>query len=238
MMTMRTPILTLAIVLGSSVAAFAGGSIKDAPMVPVAMPTWTGPYIGVHAGVAHSDNRVDDVNLLQADPINPVDISKTGALGGFHAGYLWDINRIVFGIETDITFGSLTHRRAIDTSTLDDSTGTTIGTRGTLRGKLGIASGNFLVYGTGGLAVAHIRNASIDTDGGVFDPGDTADRRKWETGWVAGAGVTLAATQNVRVTAEWLHSDFGSVTVVTPGGDPFTFKNKLDEFRLGLAYKF
>ena len=78
------------------------------------------------------------------------------------------------------------------------------------------ATGDALIYATGGLAVANVE-VSIDNLG--FD-GDNYSDSDTLTGWTAGAGVEYRLTENVSVGAEYLYVDLGTVETnyeITPG---------------------
>lgn len=72
---------------------------------------------------------------------------------------------------------------------------------GSVRGRAGFDGGAFMPYLTAGLAVA----------------GATADRGQYRAsamhfGWTAGAGVEVAATEQISVDLQYRYSDYGSAT--------------------------
>lgn len=100
------------------------GSIKDTgPVDYVPSITWTGFYIGAHAGAAWDDSN--DVEI----------VGGSAFLAGAHLGYNWQgPSNIVIGIEGDVSF-------------LDN-----VDYLATVRGRLGYAFGPTLLYATGGAA--------------------------------------------------------------------------------------
>jgi outer membrane immunogenic protein len=92
---------------------------KAAPPLPQPSPpdpSWTGFYVGLHAGGAWQSNQTDTF----ADPngaIGPVSAnvgSKLGAVGGFHAGYNWQFSPTwVAGIEGDFSWASVKNNVAV-----------------------------------------------------------------------------------------------------------------------------
>jgi outer membrane immunogenic protein len=90
---------------------------------------------------------------------------------------------------------------------------------GTLRGRLGFATGPVLFYGTGGLAYGGVRNNLLVT----FTDGDSGlsavslnnfnnnnNNTRW--GWVAGAGIEWMFAPNWSLKGEYQYIDLGSVT--------------------------
>jgi len=107
---------------------------------PASLPfNWGGLYAGVNIGGAFGD--------------------VGGVVGGGQIGYNWQINQIVFGVETDIQFSG-----ADDSSTLLVG-GTTLADKqeldwfGTFRGRIGYAWDRWLPYFTGGLAYGSRKNS-------------------------------------------------------------------------------
>ena len=97
-----------------SVPAFAADlAIAPAP-VPVAYPSWTGFYVGVHAGAAWeeiSSGSINDPNGLLASGSFPGG-AALGAVGGIQAGYNWQFAPVwVVGVEGDFSWASLSDQR-------------------------------------------------------------------------------------------------------------------------------
>src|SRR5262249_54723204 len=77
-------------------------------------------------------------------------------VAGIHGGYNWQQGAAVFGFETDL---QATHLRSSTTSnTIGDfaATAASIDWYGTLRGRVGVASGPWLFYATAGLAYGDV----------------------------------------------------------------------------------
>ncbi|WP_153768089.1 outer membrane protein [Labrenzia sp. CE80] len=181
--------------------------------VPAARFDWGGAYVGGNLGWGwgNFDNR------------NAPDTDGDGIQGGIHAGYNHIISpNVLIGAEADFQFSDLE-----DTATAGGVTAETGSSwNSSIRGRLGYTFDRFLVYGTGGLAIADLdfkANGAKDSTTAV--------------GWTAGAGVEGAVTQNVTARLEYIHQDFGSESF-TVGGD--SYKSDLDNnlVRFGLSYKF
>jgi outer membrane immunogenic protein len=103
------------IALGLSQGASAA-DLAVAPAPPPA-PSWTGFYIGVHAGAAWqsgSDWNFFDPNGTFFPITLPATGNALGAVGGIQGGYNWQFAPAwVVGIEGDISWSSLSDGRAI-----------------------------------------------------------------------------------------------------------------------------
>jgi outer membrane immunogenic protein len=146
------------------------------PAPPPFVPTWQGFYFGGHVGYgeakfnvrSHIDVWVNDTNAFSET--FRTSIRPDGLLGGVQAGYNWQADSLVFGIEGDISFTDMRRSRLHFHS--DDDEFDTVGWRDTgldeafssvrtnvdflasVRGRIGFAADNMLFYGTGGVAWA------------------------------------------------------------------------------------
>ena len=174
---------------------------------------WSGMYAGVIAGYSWSDF---DVNADQADEPQ-FDLNQSfgveGGQVGLEAGWNHQSDSLVFGVAADLSLSD-----AEDSSNFDivDEDEIYVGKHdyfATVRGKLGYAMDNVLVYATGGLAItdAEIRyeNYTDSTHSALDEP--ISKDSKMLLGWTAGGGVELAVSEAVSVKAEYLYSDFGSL---------------------------
>jgi opacity protein-like surface antigen len=235
---------------GPEVAAVAAAPAMyaKAPRMPPPLQSWAGFYLGAHAGYGWKDN---DFSTNFADDGFIGGISSRGWLGGGQAGYNWQYARVVAGLEIDgsatgIRGNSLTVTSGTQTETLSDN----VKYLGTVRGRLGwTPAGNWLLYGTGGLAWERVHRSSADVQ---VDPGfpsvSTEDRPRDHFGWVAGAGVeTFIGSSNWIARLEYLHYDFdtvesSSVTTSTVPGTPSLAerggRQTIETVRAGVSYKF
>ena len=183
--------------------------IKAPAMVAAPIFTWTGPYIGINGGYGWGDGGRFDAD---------------GGLLGVTAGYNWQMNQVVFGIEGDINWSGISGsgpcgagtRCTVDNNWL-----------GTARGRLGWAAGQFMPYVTGGLAFGDV---DVRRTGG-FGRADSN-----EVGWTLGAGVEAALWGPVSAKIEYLYVDLGGPSVPGPGGGSADFQTSI--IRAGLNYRF
>src|SRR5258708_124256 len=117
---------------------------------------WTGFYIGAHAGFGRGASSA----VLSDPAITASSGSFGGVIGGVQAGYNVQLSSgIVLGAEADITFPNYLASNSIAAllATPRSAVVEQIDYAGTLRGRIGYASGHWLAYATGGLASARQR---------------------------------------------------------------------------------
>jgi len=186
-----------------------------APAAPAAYD-WTGFYLGLNAGAAWNNSSVDnDVDNVLLDPlVDEIESNQTVFTGGGEMGFNWQVDSLVLGVEAD--FNYLGFDDSADRSAdLGGAIGVVTGHLdlqedwyGTLRGRLGFAADNFLIYGTGGLAYGNVdASGKVETAGG-----DTwkASESNVNWGWTIGAGAEYAFDQNWIVGAEYMYVDLGN----------------------------
>ncbi|HEX8048011.1 outer membrane protein [Rhizobium sp.] len=214
----------------SSAAYTADLSVSTPPAAPIEQPvfTWTGFYVGLNGGGAFGGD--DKFGLHSGDTFLGKfgKIEGSGFFGGGQIGYNYQIDpNWVIGLEADFQ-GADIH----DSLTNDGAhAASKINWFGTLRPRLGYAYDNTLFYGTGGLAYGHIDyKASLDGVGSFSED-------KTKAGWVLGAGVEHAFTDNVTAKLEYQYVNLGSFTA---GGDALSTKATADfhSIRVGVNYKF
>lgn len=184
---------------------------------------WGGAYIGGQVGYSWFKSQLSDDD--------DVYISKTnGFMGGIYAGYNWEFsNAYLFGVEGDINYADLSHRKHVLYSNTNSDWDTRIQWEGSLRARFGVNYERILPYIAGGLALAGIQNEFSNLS--PFDDSKT----RTHVGYTIGAGVDYALTNNLILRAEYRYSNYGKKTVLFD-----TIENKLttNNVRLGLAYKF
>ena len=161
---------------------------------------WMGLYIGANLGYQWGD-------IAPAEP--------SGGAFGLQAGYNWQHSQLVLGVETDVQW-----------SDAEDVVGPLkFGNTwfGTLRGRLGYAMNNVLIYGTGGLAY-----------GGVELTSGGRSQSQTEFGWTLGLGAEVGLTQNWTAKVEYLYFDLTNHRYFT--GTSHGLESSL--LRAGVNYKF
>ena len=230
--------LTLALTLGSaltlSLPAFAADIVEDQPY------DWSGVYAGVFAGVGFTSSDWDGFDDDDT-PANRTDIDESLDDTAFALGALAGINfqhdDMVFGLEADIAWLDSDKEENLDGAEGLDLT-SEIEFLGSLRARLGLAADRTLFYITGGLAFADAEH-TWDDEGFLDDaPAETVDL---DFGWVIGAGIEHAWTDNWLVRLEGLYFDLGSEdghTTHVFETDTFDVEQEIFVGRVGISYKF
>lgn len=180
---------------------------KDEPVYVAPAPTWAGGYVGGHLGASWTSGSADITNVYHADiealgvklyeydyltTHGHKDLGDSSFHGGVHLGYNWQAGAFVYGVEGSVSFADEIDYLA------------------SVRGRLGVAAGNWLFYGTGGVAFI-----GTDTTGKITDQYGTGfryDTSDDQTGYVVGGGVEVKLTNNLSVGVEGLYYGFDGVT--------------------------
>jgi outer membrane immunogenic protein len=202
---------------------------------------WTGFYAGVNLGLAvggEGRSGLDVPGLGGA--FETFNLASLGAVGGGQAGYNYQSGNWVIGAEADIQgIGNENHANCI--LTCNAATGAVISQDltwfGTVRGRVGYASGPILNYFTAGFAYGGVKTNLTERLLGT--PGAfSADTIK--TGYVLGSGIEAALGGNWTAKIEYLYVDLGSTTSsFTGAGVPQILGTEVREsiFRAGVNYR-
>lgn len=235
-------LVTAAIVMTSP--ALAADLIIDEPsfISPLSAYEWSGFYVGLNGGYAwgngDQDITVDALGFL-VPPSAQVGISGGLLTGSLGANYQMD--EFVVGVEGELGWANIS---GMTIQSGDDGYRTSVDWLGNLRGRLGYAVDSFMVYGTGGVAVAGIGIENGDVDGTAFDPvTGTATTSLTGFGYVVGAGVEVAVMDNVSVKAEYNYYDFGTMAFTAPtstavGTEEGTVTTNFHAVKVGVNYAF
>lgn len=278
---MNRLVLTATALLSLSVVELANAADMGVPPMPTKAPivapppvfNWTGFYIGgnVGGGWGYQSGTTTGTSLIGVETFSGSSTSS-GALAGGQIGFNWQFDpHFVIGIEADgdwaniastgsgcSTFSQTNFPRtaplgsvascATDSGALNDF--------GTVRGRLGYAWNNVLVYGTGGWAWGNNSATHTMTCAGAACPGTTIPFTGGNysysnslSGWTAGAGIEWGFVPNWTLRVEYLHLEFDNVATNAVGSDviggfanTFTVhgvsSGGVDLVRVGLNYLF
>jgi outer membrane immunogenic protein len=214
------------------------------PPPVVGLLNWTGFYVGANLGFARSPGSADI--MVAGVPLLSLSENMSGVIGGAQIGANWQTGNAVFGIEADIQG---TSQSVSDSMTVVDVTGavkvaganaTAVNTDkitsfGTVRGRLGIASGRALFYATGGWAYwTWTSNLTVTGVG-------TASLSNFQGGGAIGAGVEYAIASNWTVKAEYLYLQSTTISNTPFIARPDVMVNtriRDNVFRVGVNYMF
>ncbi len=173
-------------------AAMAGSPMpiyeEPVPYFPVEPEaTWEGFYGGLLGSYHFGD-------LIETDPDPDVEAPFDAVTYGFMAGYNFQKDKVVYGGEIDVQFGSGTlEYPAVGAANVATDVDFDVDYLVDLRARVGHAMDKVLVYAAGGFTTAGL---SVDGGDGVS-----------ATGWNAGAGVDVAVTDKVFVGGEYVYRD-------------------------------
>lgn len=240
------------IFLAGAATAFIASSAHAADIIEPTAYDWTGPYLGLQAGYGWGENDVKPTQpevseaLLRSDsagvfPERDGSIDIDGFLGGLHAGYNWQMDSLVLGVEGDIEYADLDGETDIVAGASDIKAGEAsqqIDWLGSLRLRGGFAFDRALLYVTGGLAVGGVDvKGSIDNS---FVPEDKSSSDT-EWGWTLGGGLEYAFTEELSARIEYRYTDLGDSDVEFDGNgnvDKLEFENRFHAVRAGLSWHF
>jgi outer membrane immunogenic protein len=249
-------------IFGARAASAADLALK-APVLATAAPAynWGGWYVGGNVGYGWGVSSEPTSSFIDPPPgvgfanyfaaggnVTP-DLNPRGVIGGGQIGFNWALTPTwIAGLVADfqgsgIKASATNSITAVGVAT-NQSNSEQIAWFGTVRGKLGYAQNNWLVYATGGLAYGRVATS------GSFDivTPPTANfsglSSTINVGWTAGAGLNYALTANWIVGIEYLYVDLGRVSYAETGpaapSSSLTISNRAvaQIARASLDYKF
>jgi outer membrane immunogenic protein len=229
---MRKSVLAAAAAIAVAGAAMSGqASAADMGFessYPAYQQMWQGFHIGGHLGYGEAEVEgradVDYIDDVEPELDESFTLRKSftpdGIIGGAQAGYDWQWDSLVFGLEGDISFANWSDNSVLFDEPLDDfgfaadaigRASADVDMLATIRGRLGMAFDNVLVYGTGGVAWADAEaRASIVLDDGLgVDTLWSAKKSFSDIGFVAGGGIAwMVIPQSFSVGLEGLYYFF------------------------------
>src|SRR6516164_1540635 len=246
---MKKMIIGVSALLGLIAAPALGADLAPrtytkAPVAPVpGVYDWTGGYVCIEGGFGwgHSDQTDPGIAPPAPPPPPPINLpadghySVSGGLVGGTLGYNWQVGPWGLGLEGDYSWSDIKGQSSVcgPTTVTPHLCGTSLDSLGTLRGRVGYAVGafgNWLLYGTGGLAVGDVH---------AWDALTPAAGSKFRAGWTAGAGIETAFAPNWTAELEYLYVDLGKTQYfnIVPSV-PETVGITANIIRVGLNYKF
>lgn len=194
---------------------------QTATTVPGPSPGFGSPPVG-GAGIAGFGNLPTSHSL-----------NRSGAMGGLYAGYNWQSDQFVAGVEADIS--ALGRQTASNTQTVFATfpgvpapayTMTMTANNSwlaTARARVGVAAGPALWYVTGGAAWTNTSYSAtaaglVDAAFGINTTGQSA-ATAWSntrTGFVVGTGVEWMIAQHWILRAEYLYHQFSGSSSAMP----------------------
>jgi outer membrane immunogenic protein len=232
--------------LGTAVAGAADLPVKAPPLPPPPVFSWTGFYVGANIGGAWANNNLTDTLFLTNFNSNN---NKGVFIGGGQVGGNYQIGNFVIGGEWDFDWAGNNNN---NTGVVIPAVGTFLVTNNdrwitTVAARFGYAVDHWLFYGKAGggwvgnnnLTVTNVSTGVSLTCGNFTNCGNNTG------GWLVGAGVEYAFTNNWTVKAEYDYLGLGNRTLVVPAtapllaGDTFTSNNRnIQMVKVGVNYLF
>lgn len=199
--------------------------------------TWSGVYVGIHGGMAWQDGQS---RFDSGGDDTRASLELDGGLVGVHTGYRAQWGQVVLGvagdysarIDADSTFRNDAALASFDDVTLDPKN------LWSVRGEIGYAFRDLLVYGTIGYGSARYDVRSVTP----FDSASGSVSTD-EGGLVYGAGIEWKLASNLALGATYLHYDVGKNIDIADGALPdsdtgdFARFDDIDVFRVSLTFQ-
>jgi outer membrane immunogenic protein len=198
-----------------------------------ARDSWTGIYVGTHAGVSGSD-----VSFAFTNFGTEADHRGYGLVGGLQAGYNLQFSGLVVGVEADVAWGNVHGESRCPNASF--RCGHDVDMLASLRARAGVLlAPSMLVFLTGGAAWAdagyEVRNV---TTGLLAAPALSHT----QNGSVFGGGVEVRITDNLSLKGEYLRFNLRDESV--PNGTlvqttgPVHLDLQIETVKVGLNWRF
>jgi outer membrane immunogenic protein len=212
-----------------------------APAPVATLYSWTGCYIGGHAGWAWGKKRVyDSAGIEIVDFEHDVDGFLIGGQVGCN---LWQSDRWVFGIEGQAAWADIGGDVPFDPAITAGPTGfrTDIDIIGSISARLGYAfgaTGRTLLFVKGGAAFVHEQYSLT----GVLPTQNFQSDENLRWGWMVGAGLEHAIGGNWSAKAEYNFNHFGKDSFEFCNGVPtcttLEVRQHVHLVKFGVNYRF
>jgi outer membrane immunogenic protein len=229
---MRRGVLLAGMLLATSFGHAAAADLALSAPPPLVPPSWSGFYVGAHAGAAWQSLP----NWSFADPNQfpatfasatlPAGNAGLAPVGGFQGGFNWQFAPTwVLGVEGDVSWTTLRDRRVINglfgkNATFCTACAVQMGANtdwlASARGKLGYVAWNTLFYATAGAAWSNVEYSATGTFNQFAINTSTTSFASVKSGWVAGGGAEWMLASSLLVRIEYLYYGFPSTTGSAP----------------------
>jgi outer membrane immunogenic protein len=241
--------LAFLVAMPAAVAVAADMPVK-APASPSVGYSWSGLYLGGQIGEGWATSQTTLVTVSGATfpagtVLSPID--QSGVLGGAYAGYNYQINQVVLGIDGDYSRANLTGA-GTDISVVNGDTAhhfNSINWISTVAGRLGYADRDWLFFAKAGWAWAGFSNNNVTNNpaGGIDSISTHSETRNGgiigggaEWGWSPKLSLKLEYDYVKFSTANFIITQTSSTGVVSfPTGSG---TSHMDMLKAGMAYRF
>jgi outer membrane immunogenic protein len=221
-------LIVAALSLGAAGYAAAADMPTKAPaMAPPFGYSWTGIYLGINGG--YGWGRSEQFLLGSTATTQPYNIE--GGLVGGTLGVNWQVTNWVLGVEMDADWANISKTILAPGICASAVCFTEVRSLTTVRPRLGYAWDRWMVYVTGGLALATLKAGQDSCAPRLCGTVNMAD------GWTAGGGVEAFVMPKLSAKIEYLHVDIGERAIYSPGTPVHSYA-RMDIVRGGLNYHF
>jgi outer membrane immunogenic protein len=233
--------IVLSVLTFMGMASAADLPIRGAYKAPPPIFSWTGIYIGVHAGAALGLHE-DTFTTATLRSVNQH--YSTGFLGGAQVGANYQTGPWVIGAEAQLSWsgldGTSTCEPGAPVALINCRTQTD--RLGTVAARFGIAFDRTMIFVKAGGAWAHDKHEMIS----FITPFVTLRTDEARYGWMFGTGVEHAVFGNWSAKVEYDYLDFGTRGLLFPGlaalvtglNENVPIRQHIHLVKLGVNYRF
>ena len=272
----RTMLVSLLLLSSATAGADELYQRRRKPPASVSAYDWSGVYFGIHLDSAQQPATVNSfvqtstANYDAGSPYGSLNLNSRGVLGGIQFGYNHQFGTAIIGFEGDGSFGGVKGSKTVTVpgiAQIDAKYSSKDTTFASLRGRLGFAADNLMIYGTFGGAIrtneaTRTQYATTLAQYASTPANEAADysttpqfsetSQSSQTGLALGAGIEYAAGMGWSFYASYIATRWGKTAYQTPKALDSVFSytptstangrdNHVDAttrtFRLGVNYK-
>jgi outer membrane immunogenic protein len=192
-----------------------GKEMKQVAPAPLPELTWTGLYVGLHAGGQFGHSETNDLDDYYFFAHHHFGYRESGFNGGGQIGYNFQLGRIVVGPEFDIGYMNLDGTG--DERIRHEAFGIAHGSSDsdfytTFRGRVGYALGadqGWLFYATGGAIGVNYYTHYLAIEQNIVLCGVDARKTDLDWGYTVGGGIERRLGRHWSIKVEYLYFSLG-----------------------------
>jgi outer membrane immunogenic protein len=214
------------------------------PIRPDTTADWNGFYFGANFGRPIGSTQTD-FPISNGLVLHPPSVGMSGVSGGIQAGYNWQANALLLGLETD--FQGTNARSSLQTPCVAGICAIPASAQydqriswfGTVRARAGYAFDRAVIYATGGFAYAQI---ATDAYAAAATSTAALSRSRIVGGWTVGGGIEAMLASNWTGKVEYLFAGLDRIDGTMGTLGPVTIGDRsrinLNIIRAGVNYRF
>jgi outer membrane immunogenic protein len=222
------------LLISAAALALSGGGAFAAPAPPAPLPifTWTGCYVGVHAGGDAGNSAWTNTG------VGNVSYGTAGAIAGGQVGCNYQMQNFVIGAEGELWWSGLAGSTRLLGGEGYYSFKTRSNFAGDVAARLGFAMDRTLFYGKVGVAWADYK---FTETGPFIDSPDTGSSTY--SGLLLGVGIEYALDMHWSLKAEYDYINYGGKNIALYGDTGiYDYTSKITNyeniFKVGANYRF